>query len=115
MAYTAYRNRNADIYMLDTETQVRRRLTDHLGEDTSPAWSPDGKWIAFISNRRVSYEIYRISPKGGDPRLLARLLRGRNSFAPAWSPDGQWIAFFSVSQQEGNRDPRIYVVSADGK
>ena len=114
LAYCAYHNRNSDIYVLDLKTQVRKRLTDNLSEDTSPAWSPDGKWIAFISNRRTSYEIYKINAKGGNPRLLTPL-RDRNSFGPGWSPDSQWIAFFSVSKQEGNRDPRIYVVSADGK
>ena len=114
LAYHAYQKRNADIYVLDLETQTRRRLTDHPSEDRAPAWSPDGKWITFISNRRASYEIYRISPKGGKPRLLTRL-RSRNNYDPAWSPDSQWIAFFSVSKQEGVWDPRVYVVSASGK
>ncbi len=114
MAYAAYHNRNSDIYVLDLETQARRRLTHNLSEDTSPAWSPDGKWIAFISNRRTSYEIYKINAKGGNPQLLTPL-RDRDSFAPAWSPDNQWIAFFSVGDQVGNHNPRIYVVSSDKK
>ena len=114
LAYHAYEKRNADLYVLDLETQTRRRLTDHPSEDRAPAWSPDGKWIAFISNRRASYEIYRISPKGGEPRLLTRLRR-RNNYGPAWSPDSQWIAFFSVSKREEAWDPRVYVVSVSGK
>ena len=114
MAYHAYHNRNADIYVLDLETQARRRLTDHLSNDRAAAWSPDGKWIAFISDRHASYDIYKMSPNGNNLQRVTRT-RNRNEYAPAWSPDNQWIAFFSVNQQEGNPDPRIYAVSPDKK
>ena len=38
----------------------QQRLTTNEAKDTTPAWSPDGKWIAFVSNRDGNYELYLI-------------------------------------------------------
>lgn len=60
---------------------------------TAPAWSPDGRYIAFMSNRDGNWELYLV---GADGLGLRRLTNGpEHDGVPAWSPDGQWLAFLS--------------------
>ena len=83
------------------------RLTNDPGKDFMPAWSPDGKTIAFVSDRDGALYIYLMDPDGGNQRRLTD-----NDFvelAPAWSPDGSQIAFFS-----GGDATNIFVVESDG-
>src|SRR5215467_11589743 len=63
------------------------------GKDSSPAWSPDGKTIAFISARSGDSQVYLLSMEGGEPHPLTKLSTGAD--LTIWSPDGKWIAFTS--------------------
>ncbi len=74
----------------------------------SGAVSPDGKWIAFDSDRSGNHEIYMKPIEGGEPQQLTN--DPAPDFLPDWSPDGREIVF--QSQRAGNRD--IFVMSADG-
>ncbi|MCG6988001.1 MAG: S9 family peptidase [Gemmatimonadetes bacterium] len=66
------------------------------GSSNSPAWSPDGKWIAFLSSRdEGKTQVWVIRPDGGEARPLTDVAEGVRSFA--WSPDGASLA---VSIQE---------------
>jgi Tol biopolymer transport system component len=66
-------------------------LTQGAG-GTDPAWSPDGKRIAFASDRAGSYDIYTMSSEDG--RGVRRLTEDETAEAdPSWSPDGAWIAY----------------------
>lgn len=70
------------------------RLTAGPKSDTSPRWSPDGRYLAFISNRGgAAPQIYCIAISGGEARQLTSLRHGTSD--PAWSPDGTQIAFLS--------------------
>ncbi len=70
----------------------QRRLTFGEHRNGSAAWSPDGKWIAFVSDRRdKKAQIYRMSLEGGEAQRLTDL-DGRIS-GLAWSPDGSRISF----------------------
>ncbi len=71
--------------------------------------SPDGKWLAFDSNRGGNQDIYKMPVAGGEPQQLTTHPAG--DFNASWSPDGREIAFHSL--RSGTRD--IYVVSADGR
>lgn len=78
------------------------------GSATAPAASPDGKYIAFMSQRDGNWEIYRINVDGSGLKRLTS--NGANDGLPAWSPDGNFIAF--VSDRGGKW--AIWVMSADG-
>jgi len=70
------------------------RLTTHSGPDTSPAWSPDGRWIAFTRIYREKVQFILIPPLGGAERVLAEMETRRILGGPylAWTPDGKWLA-----------------------
>jgi Tol biopolymer transport system component len=57
--------------------------------DADPAWSPDGRWIAFASSRSAG-GIYVVHPDGRD---LRRVWSGSSAGYPSWSPSGKWLAF----------------------
>lgn len=76
-------------------------------DNSDPSWSPDGKEIAFSSNRDGSYELYVINRDGSNPRQLTHgFLIGAHH--PSWSPDGRQIAF--STGQEGE----ICIMDANG-
>lgn len=59
----------------------------------SPAWSPDGKWVAFDTRRDGNPEVYVISSDGGAERRVTNHPRG--DMVPSWSPDCKWVYFSS--------------------
>jgi len=73
-----------------------------LSEGASPAWSPDGQRIAFVSRRSGRSEVWVIRPDGSDPIQLTR----EGGESPAWSPTGEAIAFI--------HNGRVYLINADG-
>jgi Tol biopolymer transport system component len=70
--------------------------------------SPDGKWLAFDSNRSGNQDIYKMPVGGGELEKLTT--HPSDDFIPSWSPDGKEIVFYSF--RKGNRD--IHLMTADG-
>ena len=124
----AERNLMSEIYLMDSNGDQIRRLTEAPGYDEGPAWSPDGQKITFVSHRDqvlqilndkfFRREIYVTNVDGTNPINLANppvdpinlTNHPAEDSNPAWSPDGTRIAF--QSNRDGNFD--IYVMAADG-
>lgn len=68
------------------------------GNSGNPEWSPDGKWIAFASERGNKNQIYVINAEGGEAFPLTREKNGIRGFR--WSPDGTRIAFTTLQDTE---------------
>jgi dipeptidyl aminopeptidase/acylaminoacyl peptidase len=98
------------LHLLDVETGACRQLTAGTGSDGSPAWSPDGSLIAFVSDRAGATQLFVIPPDGGEARQLTHLERGIAG-APAWSPDGTTIAFAALGPGEPRDAARPYRVT----
>ena len=71
--------------------QDTQRLTNSRKSSLQPAWSSDGKWLAFISDRDGKRQLYRIGIDGGEAEKLTTADDGVTAFA--WAPDGRRIAY----------------------
>jgi Tol biopolymer transport system component len=80
-----------DLFIIRTDGTGLRQLTNDPYFDRQPRWSPDGKRIAFYSNRGGNYEVWVINPDGSGLRQLSDY-RSTLTY-PIWSPDGSRIAF----------------------
>ena len=85
-----------------------RRLTYNSAYDGATSWSPDGRSIAFTSERNGNREIYVMGADGSNQHNLTN--NSGNEGDPSWSPDGRSIAL--SSDRDGNFE--IYVMGADG-
>ena len=106
--FASDRNWDHDIYLLGFKATrlpaAGKRITRGIHLDSSPSWSPDGKFVAFSRDG----DIYITSSSG---EILRRLTRSPAiDISPTWSPDGKKIAF--VSDRAGT--PNIYVISSGG-
>ena len=80
------------IWLYDVQTKQHRQMTNGSAQDSNPKWSPDGKQIAFVSDRGDKPQIYLLPIDGGEAKQLTDLQQGvGGSFA--WSPDGKKVAF----------------------
>lgn len=84
------------------------RLTSHLARDVQPVYSPDGKTIAFASNRYGNYDLFVMPAEGGPPRRLT--YHSGNEFPNSFTPDGQWVLYYGSAY--GASD--IYKVRVSG-
>ena len=83
--------------------------------DGSPAWSPDGTKIAFVSNRNYLFSLYVMNADGSNAYLVTDKVLDVGE--PAWSPDGRKIAFSGgvrIIAGIGKPSVDIYVINADG-
>ena len=84
------------IWLLDVSARHARQYTYSDKSESSPRWSPDGKFLAFLSNRDGDRQIYLAPSSGGDAYAITSGKRGVQSFE--WSPDGKQIAFLASDE-----------------
>ncbi len=118
LAFTSNRAGNFEILVLTGSDGGLDQLTNDLGLDMNPAWSPNGEKIAFASNRETGtgLQLYVTEVRMPHPVRLGVVQPGDNAH-PSWSPDGKTIVF--QSKRDVNFNPRddnldIYVMNSDG-
>lgn len=107
MAYSADRGKGFEIFVRQLSTEGQEiQITSDGGNNMEPAWSPDGKLIAYSS--QAHHGIWLVPALGGTSRKLSDF-----GSHPAWSRDGQWIAFQS-GQTISSWPSTIWVMRPDG-
>jgi TolB protein len=99
-----------NLYVADAEGQNLRKLTNSREGESSPCWSPDGKYICYASRQEGGRGLYVVNAASGEVRRLRTALVS-NATEPDWSPDGKWIAF---TTQTGPNSFEVCVVPAEG-
>lgn len=115
----AFDESRSHVFVVDVASGAAKQLTKGDWDDDAPAWSPDGKHIAFVSDRRrqrhdeqLRSDLWVVPASGGRAR---RVTRAHGAAAlPTWSPDGKLIAF--IGGEHGNdfwsRSAELLVIEA---
>ena len=102
---------NLDIWIYELKRGIRTRLTFDSTNSLGPVWSPDGKRVAFTSDRDHTWGIYAKDASGARPaELLLKL--PEDSYAMDWSSDGRYISYF-ISDSTGAPDIGILEIGRD--
>ena len=110
-----------DLYSLPIAGGPATRITSGLGFDSQPAISPDGEWIAFISDRSGSNNLWIAKPDGSDARKLSDDAQW-SGISPAWMPDSKFIVVtrravktneFTVFHIDGGKGIKLSGVKED--
>ena len=123
--------RASHIWLFTPSSSSFRQLTYSEKSESSPKWSPNGQWLAFLSNRDSQQQIYLLSMAGGESTPLTKGKRSISRFE--WSPDGKQIAFIApdaksdaeekkekekddaVVVDKDEKQPRVWIVDIAGK
>ena len=113
IAYVSERSGKLLIYQYDFPTETETQITK-TGDDTSPVYSPDGKYLAYYRNSRALI-VYDLNTK--QEREVAKLYIDKSPFVGkrnfVWSPDSRWIGFLTLSP-ETRSYTNVSVVPVDG-
>ena len=101
-----------DLWTVDVKGGEAQHVTMHEKHDYNPVFSPDGKWLAFSSNRHGQYDVFIVPVKGGRPKRLTH--DSADDHVTGWSPDGQHILFMSARQSDFPPRIEFYSVSING-
>jgi serine/threonine-protein kinase len=98
------------VYGLDGQSAIQRLTL--VGENRYPIWSPDGQWIAYLSNRNGESGIYRQRADGtGGPERLTTSGKGERHVPESWSPDGRFISFAITTASSQGAEYRLSMLS----
>lgn len=100
-----------DIWVVERDGGMARRLTTDEGAETEPAFSPDGRWIAFTGQYGGNTDVYLVAAQGGQPRRLT--WHPSDDVVQGWTADGD-VLFRSGREAVPTRLWKFYSVPADG-
>ncbi len=110
---------DGDLYTVASDGGQAFPLTQHVARDFMPIWSPDGKSIAFASNRHGNLDVFRISAEGGAAQRLT--FYSKDDVPSSFTPDGKAVLFQSVRQDRvesldipNRRLAELYQVPSEG-
>lgn len=101
-----------DIWITELGSQKTLRLTSTPAVESNPHISPDGKWVAFNSNRSGNNAVYIVSIEGGTPKRLT--WHPSPSLTRGWSADGKHVLFATPRETAPAGLDRLWTVSIDG-
>jgi serine/threonine-protein kinase len=105
---------NNDIWIYDWERDILTRLTTFPGTDTLPVWSPDGRWIAYGSQRDRPGIFNLYAQRSDGTGEVIRLTDGSDPQLPdAWHPTGNAIVFHEGSPSQGQQNVRVVPLEGD--
>ncbi len=99
-----------DIWTANEGGQDVRRITVHRARDVYPRFSPDGKWIAFSSDRNGGMDVFIVPVEGGTPKQLT--FHSTDDTVLAWAPDSKTVLF--ASNRAEDFTGKLYTVGLEG-
>ncbi|HKA21639.1 MAG TPA: S41 family peptidase [Blastocatellia bacterium] len=100
----------ADIWTADEDGKNIKRITANKARDVYPRFSPDGKWIAFSSDRNGNFDVFIIPSEGGNPKQLT--FHSADDTVLGWTPDSRQVLF--SSNRGDDFMGKLYTISIDG-
>jgi TolB protein len=101
---------DAEIFVMTPNGQIKRQLSHNEQNDFFPAWSPDGRWVAFESASATDVDVWVMNLSGSVSENISQM-PGVADRGPAWSPDGTQIVFW---RQHFDGTSGIWKMNADG-
>jgi tricorn protease len=101
-----------DIYTVEAIGGIARPVTSHPAHDINPVFSPDGRSLAFSSNRHGSYDVFVVPVRGGRPKRLT--FDSAIEMVCGWTPDGKHVLFASTRSTAFPPSWELYTVPAGG-
>jgi tricorn protease len=100
----------ADIWTADEDGKNIKRITANKARDVYPRFSPDGKWIAFSSDRNGNFDVFIVSSEGGAVKQLT--FHSSDDTVLGWTPDSRQVLF--ASNRGDDFMGKLYTISIDG-
>lgn len=111
LAFEAELNGARNVFVMDAAYGSNvRQLTFGDAMDSYPRYSPDGRWLVFLSRRHGAFSMHLVRADGNDETAL---LPADGNLEPAFSPDGRWVVFRTYLGGD-DEDGEIMVVDLDG-
>jgi Tol biopolymer transport system component len=107
VVFPVQRRTGTQLYVMNADGSALRVLTDEMDVRGAPAWSPDGRWIAFAAMHATEPRLFKIPADGGE----AIQLGDGYALDPVWSPTGQFLVY---SGADVGTNVSVKAVNADG-